>query len=245
MKKHIICTIFALLSSATAFSADNQSTKMPGYESRRQELFLQKTGGIIVKEGSGKILLANTQSKIPDKDIQKVMEEFRHVLKMPMELRQSEWRFGDKFPDDASVAVYIINDDSMPMSLVAMEDRWGLINVSELDSTRFGKELARVMIATLGSGASQYKASYMQPVHAPADLDTIIKPALTVDAIMSMKFNLEKLGVTPSRSTAYRKACMEGWAPVPTNDYQRAIWDETHALPANPMKIEFDPKKGR
>jgi len=37
----------------------------------------------------------------------------------------------------------------------------------------------------------------------------------------------------------------EGWAPAPTNEYQKIVWDKVHAIPQKPMKIEFDPKKGR
>jgi len=56
---------------------------------------------------------------------------------------------------------------------------------------------------------------------------------------------LKALGVKPAEKTTYRKACREGWAPAPTNEVQQAIWDKVHQIPANPMKIEFDPKKGR
>ena len=42
----------------------------------------------------------------------------------------------------------------------------------------------------------------------------------------------------------YREACREGWAPPPTNDLQRAIWEETRKLPEKPIKIEFDPPRG-
>ena len=52
-------------------------------------------------------------------------------------------------------------------------------------------------------------------------------------------------GVTPGNIETYETACCQGWAPTPTNDLQKAIWDKVHAIPATPMKIEFDPKKGR
>jgi hypothetical protein len=34
------------------------------------------------------------------------------------------------------------------------------------------------------------------------------------------------MGIKPARMTTYRKACEEGWAPMPTNSVQKAIWDE-------------------
>ena len=43
----------------------------------------------------------------------------------------------------------------------------------------------------------------------------------------------------------YRQACQEGWAPAPKNDEQKAIWNQVHAIPDKPIKIEFDPKRGK
>ena len=54
-----------------------------------------------------------------------------------------------------------------------------------------------------------------------------------------------RFGVSKERRVPYRVACQQGWAPAPTNDYQKAVWEEVHAVPSDPMKIEFDPKKGR
>ena len=45
------------------------------------------------------------------------------------------------------------------------------------------------------------------------------------------------------RRTVYRKACEEGWAPQPTNDVQKAIWDKVHAMPTEPLKIKPETKK--
>ena len=56
---------------------------------------------------------------------------------------------------------------------------------------------------------------------------------------------LAKRGVYPKRYVTYRAACIRGWAPAPTNAAQKAVWDKVRAIPKNPMKIEFDPKKGR
>ena len=65
------------------------------------------------------------------------------------------------------------------------------------------------------------------------------------DMIDSIRINMKARGMTPTRIASYKKACQEGWAPAPTNDVQKAIWEKVHAVPATPMKIEFDPKKGR
>lgn len=33
--------------------------------------------------------------------------------------------------------------------------------------------------------------------------------------------------------------------PAPTNEHQKAAWDEARKLPEKPIRTKFDPKKGR
>jgi hypothetical protein len=53
------------------------------------------------------------------------------------------------------------------------------------------------------------------------------------------------MGVTPTLVAHYRQACKQGWAPAPTNDVQRAIWNKVHELPSDPIKIKYDPKRDK
>ena len=85
----------------------------------------------------------------------------------------------------------------------------------------------------------------MQTVMKSEDLDKLLTDGFTFDMASSINENLQALGMHPERKVPYIKAVKEGWAPAPTNDIQKAIWDKVHAAPKNPMKIEFDPKKGR
>ena len=72
-----------------------------------------------------------------------------------------------------------------------------------------------------------------------------MEESIPVDMINYWQRRLKALGITKKISATYLDACEQGWAPAPTNEYQKAIWDKVHAAPKNPMKIEFDPKKGR
>ena len=51
-----------------------------------------------------------------------------------------------------------------------------------------------------------------------------------------------RMGVSPTRKGTYEAAVKQGWAPAPTNDIQKAIWDKVHQLPTKPIQIKFDPK---
>lgn len=50
-------------------------------------------------------------------------------------------------------------------------------------------------------------------------------------------------GINTIAIATYRTACQQGWAPAPTNDVQKAIWDEVHTLPSEPIKIKPESKK--
>ena len=238
----IIATAFV---AASAFTAE-QSEAVKLTKAEKERLRLDTTGGMITKKGEGKAVIVNCQRKFTDSLLTSTMDAFRDLLKVEIQVREGSWEFGDEVPSDANVAVYVVDDPKLPLSLVAAEARWGVVNVAQIaDEGNLKKEVTRVAIMTFGGGVSQYKVSPMQPVSSAKDLDAITGCTLTVDVTMSMRANLDKLGLTQTRYTTYRKACMEGWAPAPTNEYQQAIWDSVHAIPANPIKIEFDPKKGR
>ena len=63
------------------------------------------------------------------------------------------------------------------------------------------------------------------------------------DKVGVVKQHLKNAGVTPVRYATYRIVCREGWAPAPTNDVQKAIWDKVHAMPTEPIKIKPEEKK--
>ena len=84
----------------------------------------------------------------------------------------------------------------------------------------------------------------MRDVKSLADIDRMPE-RFGLDTIAHIRNSAPFYGLVPWYQTTYIKACEEGWAPAPTNDIQKAIWDKVHAAPKNPMKIEFDPKKGR
>ena len=140
------------------------------------------------------------------------------------------------------------------MSLVALEDGWGMVNLAPLREgapktekfmQRFRKELIRITSLVFSGAKSQYMVSPLQSATSVAELDKIVGDQYGIDTLMGVVKHLPEIGVVPDQRITYREACRKGIAPSPTNDYQKAIWEKEHAVPKNPMKIEFDPKKGR
>lgn len=250
--KKLVTVMVVLASGAMAFAegATNAFDTAAG-KSERRERMLRASGGIIQQEAVGKIVIVNGQDKIPQNAIDACIADLKKVLRVTIETStqnmNSPFEIGAvRLPADAQMAVYVVNDAKLPMSLVAVEAGWGLVNVANLrEGRRFTAEFYRVATLTLGGGISQSKGGYMQTVRSTGDLDKIIDLKFRFDSVVAMCNNLRAVGVTAPRKVSYKVACQEGWAPPPTNDYQKAIWDKVHAPPANPMKIEFDPKKGR
>ena len=222
---------------------------------------MRRYGGIIQVPNSqkGRIVIINAQRKLPLCNIRAGMDEFAQTLKFRVEFVDGEPTTSEKASADmekigADVAVFIQeNPESRVTILSAPEQRWTILNASainagarsdEFAAARIRKELMRGFLCAAGTMNSQYQGSIMAAIKEPKDLDKMLEAA-PVDAIQRAIESLKVYGVTPQEMSTYKKACQEGWAPAPTNEYQKAVWDKVHAAPKNPMKIEFDPKKGR
>ena len=251
MSKILISAVVAI-ASAIIFADGNAkkttpNAKTPQDKAARAEAILRKTGGFVSKKSDGKIYFVNCQSRISDEEISKRIDRIRFVLKYPCEITKGTWKIGDSKPKDAKIAIYLVDDEKLPMSLVAVEAGWGVVNTATLSekNNRFSKQLTRVFCLTAGAADSPVKTSPMQTVLKSEDLDKLLTDGFTFDMASSINENLQAIGMAPERKVPYVKACKEGWAPAPTNEIQKAIWDKVHSAPKTPMKIEFDPKKGR
>ena len=85
----------------------------------------------------------------------------------------------------------------------------------------------------------------MQPITQAKQIETLLSDNIMRDMIDSIRQNLASRGIEMSKISSYLKACQEGWAPAPTNEYQKAIWDKVHAMPTAPIKIKPETKKVR
>ena len=246
MKQLIL--IMSAMVAIVGYSADEpvpEAEKMAKRAAARERT-MRHTGGIAERKGEGKLVFINCQSLVSETEISNRVAKIAYVLKYNCVVRNGDWAFPAVRPADSTIAIFIINDPELPMSLVAAEDRWGMVNTAALKlGNRFSKELTRVFTLTAGAACSQIKTSAMQPVATPTDLDKLITDGFTIDMATAIVANLKSLGATQSKKTTYRKACEEGWAEPPKDEYQKGVWDEIHSLPAKPMTIEFNKAEGK
>lgn len=227
------------------------------FRQKRIAFHKEKAGGVVrdTRGMSGTVYVINAQKNISTEDVKKPVEWLQNYLKVQFKVidgayvhRDTAYSFRQKNKANAIIVVYDDPKESASI-LVAPESRWGSINIAQLGTDnlveRTQKEISRTIAFVCGGISSQYHPTLGSHVDSPSFLDKVDGYDLPVDILLSIRQFLPQLGVRPYRDVMYRKACREGWAPAPTNDVQKAIWNEIHATPKNPMKIEFDPKKGR
>ena len=99
------------------------------------------------------------------------------------------------------------------------------------------------MALTSGAMSSRNVHSPMRPVTRVEQLDGVKSDDIMIDMIDSLRINMKAHGMTQARIASYLKACREGWAPAPTNEYQKAVWDKVHEMPTEPIKIKYEKKQ--
>ena len=226
-----------------------------------QEVIMMQTGGIITKKDSGKgtFLFVNGSKHVTIEAIKTAISPIRKFTRINVEIKEGR----NVTPlnakkeienSGANACIFLVESNELPRLLLAPEEGWGMVNVSALNTDspskdklalRVRKEIVRAFTFVCGSVNDIRNGITMRPVASLADIDSIPGDRFAPSNMKAMEEQLQLLGIRPIITATYRKACVEGWAPAPTNEYQKAIWDRVHAAPKNPMKIEFDPKKGR
>lgn len=210
------------------------------------------TGGFVERPAIGKISVVDMQMRIPAEQTKKCIDAFAWMLRVRFEYTTSQTTALDicsaKPPEGAQFAIFLIDDDRFPMSLIALESGWCAVNTRMLVSARrFDTEFHRVAAVALAGGMGIFKQTIMQSVRSPTDLDALEGEALSIETMNAIVRNLANAGVSPKRTASYRTACKEGWAPAPTNEVQRVIFERIKADkergPSSPILIKPIPKK--
>lgn len=230
----------------------------------RDAKILAKTGGFVMRKAEGPLTLfvdSRENAKLTIDEVARLYKLGTHLdctfektprgEKSPLAFAQEKLR-----EKNALMLVMVVEKaDQLPALSVFPEERIGLVNADKLKGgaendpsapeMRVAKEMWRAMGFIGGIGFSAQENDMMQPYYTLAEIDGNNYPYIQPMNMLKMQPMWKRFGVKKETRVPYRLACKEGWAPSPTNDLQKAVWDEIHTPPANPMKIEFDPNQGR
>ena len=235
--------------------------KLPADERRKRFAKFQEEhfGRIVRKEGSDKGIFKyiSSQKKVPLKDIERPIVEISKALSINYAIEQGEAvtsiDAGDALKKyKASAAVFIVDDNQAPRLLVAPEEGWAIVNVARLNADspdaqllarRLRKEISRAFAYVAGAASVLANGAVMAPASTVADVDALPGDLIPHILFPKLRAQLKLFGIEPYVQTTYRKACEQGWAPEPQTPNEKAIWDEYHVLPQNPITIKPEPKR--
>lgn len=255
MKNMIACVAASLCIAAAAAEGktDGKHGKTPA---EMREEVMRKTGGFVVAPATGRgIKIVDARSGVPEEVFAAVAKAVSTGPRFSVTVIKGE-PMREYLPDANTGAYIVVKDDaaSKMTILTAPEQGWASVNVAPLradapDAAKFAKrvtkEVWRALVYMLGGGNNQMPACVMKPCAGTKDIDNLKMEQPCPEPFREMSQSAAKLGIAQAKLTSYRRACAEGWAPPPANEYQKAIWDETRQLPTKPIKIEFDPAKGK
>ena len=249
MKQLIILSLAAL----SVVSLVAEDTKEPTVKKTNKEIMdhiaMKRYGGKIRQPNSerGEIVFVNSQKTIEAsvlaKAIDKIERQFKYIVKV-----------SDKDVDaSARTLVVRLEDlDRKERILLAPENYWVSVNVKSLAADnppkailadRFEKEVRRAFAFVCGGTCGTEPGGICRMVNSLSDLDAIPGLDFALDIEARIVNNMNETEVKPYRIAKYSEAVQEGWAPAPTNEFQKAIWDKVHAMPAEPLKIEPETTK--
>ena len=252
--KRIVLSAAVAVAVSVAARAEVQETAVAAKPETVASIAERETGGKIIAlyKNTKKIFFVNAQSRVSAEIVEAARKKMQDVLRTPVDITEGKFDFAAP-KIEGELSLYVIDDDKMPISLVAPEGRWAFVNVAKLAEgrgekpaffeARVKKEMARVGCILLGGIGSAYRHNLLSFVASADGLDEFTDDTLPVDGLQRCQQYLLQMGVKPWRTVSYRKACEEGWAPAPTNDVQKAIWDKVHAMPTEPLKIKPETKK--
>lgn len=271
MKTTLIFCGIAVLGAASLFGEKPSQSQIAAKraewnalpQAEREARIYKATGGFLQTKDSykGKVAIVNAQGKVGEDVIKDAAKRIASDSKLNFEYVKTSTTEPEKLLKDtgAAAVVIVVEDPNQPIALIALEDRWAMVNVAKIGRnlnsdaakekfvpSRTYKEIARCACLLCGGARSQFKGNILD-VKNLEELDLIENGGIPMDRVSAMVMHLHNFGVTQERKVPYFKACQQGWAPQPTNSVQQAIWDKVHNPPEKPLKIQYDPaaQKGK
>ncbi len=265
MSKLMLSFVFATIAAIAVFGAvtppkplkDMTPEERQAWSRQREEERYRKTGGEVIKPNSrkGAVAFISQQDSLPDSEFEKILQLLRQDNNITYKFVKGQ---KGQAPDEALVAakatfaIIVIDDPNEPSMLVANDDRWAKLNVAKFNKNisqgklshipyyaRCRKGILRAYSVLLGGARSQFPGNILAVTNLE-DLDAVGE-FVPGDVQMVIRQTFKDYEITAETKAMYIRACKEGWAPAPTNDIQKAIYErvrsEKERGPVNGLKI--------
>ena len=240
MKRVLSVIVVSLTVATTLWGATNKPKLTPEQIKERK---YRHFGGYVLQPRKTKVVsVLNEQSFDSGDVIAGFAAEMQTLLTVPVAVNAKA---------DVGLTLKVCDGNADSPLVVMPDNATAIVSIKALSAdkpsrqvleTRVCKELWRALIYTLGGGNTFVQQCVMKQVSSLAELDALPSKTACPDAFMRVTESAKALGIQPVRRVTYRQACKEGWAPAPTNDVQKVIWEQIHQIPDKPITIEYDPK---
>ena len=259
MKRMLIAWLLAAVAMAVVAETTREMTPEEK-KAKAKAALARHLGGWVIQPGTqkGHVALFNAQGRVGTEVMEEVVRRMHRLMHLaaktyPQMRPVTPGGAAGLMEDvDAQAAVFLVDDAGLPALLAAPEQKWSIVNVAALAADgpdggklrrRVSRELWRGLAYACGAGASTTPHCLMNPCHSLADLDALEADMLSMEPFMAMRDAWPKMGLAPFRRVSYKAAVKEGWAPAPTNEWQKAIWEKgqgaASADPAGRWKRDF------
>lgn len=249
MKSIIVVAALATVGIAYAqFATSAKSEDARAEREAHRQARIAAEGGSVKRPLKGRVVRFMVKTdKISIADVEEQAAQLRKLLRIEVQVINSE----SATKNATGALVILAEQEKAPTLLVAPEDLWATVNVSNLAAdkpsaevlrSRIIKELWRALAYALGGGNSPQPPCVMRPICKPSDLDREKCQTLSPGPLMAISKTAKELGFARGGYVTYKTAVVEGWAAQPTNAVQKAIWDEIHSVPTKPITIEPEKK---
>lgn len=252
----IMLTMSVMAVAVTGFAVVDGVHVFPVPPSKMAE-FNARTGGLVFPPKDAKQLVVLDARTTPGTSLSNCVAVAESLLSLNCDLRKATCAQGDdpgriaraELKAGAGGAILFYEREDAPVMTVFPEEAVALVNVKPLYSpdlktrnTRFIKEFWRAIGYALGGyGNVLQPSSIMQPVYSIAELDAIKASKLTPQQMAAVSATRAQTRIFGKGAVPYSRACREGWAPAPTNDVQKALY-ERFCDPSTRFTNDFQPK---
>ncbi|MBQ3807361.1 MAG: hypothetical protein II840_05340 [Kiritimatiellae bacterium] len=253
MKKLIMSAV-----CATAMVAVAENAKPAKTLAEHRAAMIAAAGGLVtIPDREPGVCFANGQAAVPVDVISACAKEIKDLFRVKVTVEDEKYSSIEVLakikPISKHGAIVAISEmPAMPAIVVAPDANWAVINISALQkdnpnaeklALRVKKEMWRAFAQVMGSGWSVTPGCVLKPATTNRELDMVPGHTIGPDSVARIFAKIKHLNMPQGGTCTYRQAVEDGWAPAPTNDVQKAIWEKVHAMPTEPIKIKPEEKK--
>lgn len=258
MNRIPVLALAALVLATSLHAADTpDSGKIYPVPPDKMAEFIAKTGGMIDPPSGGKALVLLDAREKDSSTLSNLL--YAAELRLLISCEEKDIKLSatddpvkiafDTLKSGAGAVVLFYERAGSPTLTCFPEDAVALVNLQPFQNPEYNtyrkrlvKEFWRSVALVLGGYGNQMQmGSALQAAFSVKDLDDIPGVSLSPLQINAIQNAKGKLKIFGKHSVPYSRACREGWAPAPTNEVQRALYNRFND-PTSRFKRDFKPK---